>query len=65
MLWFGSLIDTREFIEGGQDLYIRMAATELGTISLLVYSLNFVVGFQLAKVAYYMIVYFMRQMESL
>jgi hypothetical protein len=60
LLWFGSLIDTREFTEGGQDLYIRMAATELGTISLLVYSLNFVVGFQLAKVAYYMIVYFMR-----
>jgi hypothetical protein len=60
LLWFGSLIDTREFSEGGQDLYIRMAATELGTISLLVYSLNFVVGFQLAEVAYYMIVCFMR-----
>ena len=65
LLWFGSLIDTREFSEGGQDLYITMATTELGTISLLVYSLNFVVGFQLAKVAYYMIVYFMRKMESL
>jgi hypothetical protein len=65
LLWFGSLIDTREFSKGGQDLYIRMAATELGTISLLVCSLNFVVGFQLAKVAYYMIVYFIRKMESI
>jgi hypothetical protein len=33
LLWFGSLIDTREFAEGGQDLYIRMATSELGTIS--------------------------------
>ena len=35
MLWFGSLIDIREFTEGGQDLYLRMAISELGTISLL------------------------------
>jgi hypothetical protein len=33
LLWFGSLTDTREFAEGGQDLYIRMATSELGTIS--------------------------------
>jgi hypothetical protein len=41
LLWFGSLIDIREFAEGGQDLYIRMAVTELGTISLLFFSLDF------------------------
>jgi hypothetical protein len=35
VLWFGSLIDIREFSEGGQDLYLRMAISELGTISLL------------------------------
>jgi hypothetical protein len=37
VLWFGSLIDTREYSDSkdGQNLYIRMAASELGTISLL------------------------------
>jgi hypothetical protein len=35
VVWFGSLIDIREFSEGGQDLYLRMAISELGTISLL------------------------------
>jgi hypothetical protein len=37
VLWFGSLIDTREYTDSkdGQDLYIRMATSELGTISLL------------------------------
>ncbi|XP_059442138.1 G-type lectin S-receptor-like serine/threonine-protein kinase At4g27290 [Corylus avellana] len=29
VLWFGSLVDIRESAEGGQDLYTRMAATEL------------------------------------
>ncbi|KAA8523792.1 hypothetical protein F0562_010215 [Nyssa sinensis] len=29
-LWFGPLIDIREFTENGQDLYVRMAASELG-----------------------------------
>jgi hypothetical protein len=35
LLWFHSLVDTRELGESGQDLYIRMAISELGTISLL------------------------------
>lgn len=30
LLWFGDLIDIREFYEGGQDIYIRVASTELG-----------------------------------
>lgn len=30
LLWFGDLIDIREYNENGQDLYIRMAASELG-----------------------------------
>ncbi|KAK9152085.1 hypothetical protein Syun_010394 [Stephania yunnanensis] len=31
VLWFGDLIDIREFTAGGgQDLYVRMAASELG-----------------------------------
>ncbi|KAI8557695.1 hypothetical protein RHMOL_Rhmol04G0029700 [Rhododendron molle] len=29
LLWFGDLIDIREYSENGQDLYIRMAASEL------------------------------------
>jgi len=41
VLWFGSLVDIIEFPEGGQDLYIRMAISELGTISLLFFSLDF------------------------
>jgi hypothetical protein len=35
LLWFDILVDTRELGEIGQDLYIRMASSELGTISLL------------------------------
>lgn len=30
LLWFGDLIDIREFPEGGQDIYIRVASFELG-----------------------------------
>lgn len=33
VLWFGDLIDIREYNENGQDLYVRMAASELGMIS--------------------------------
>ncbi|KAH9803110.1 Receptor-like serine/threonine-protein kinase SD1-8 [Citrus sinensis] len=29
-MWFGELIDMRDFPDGGQDLYIRMSASELG-----------------------------------
>jgi hypothetical protein len=30
VLWFGSLVDIRESAEDGQDLYTKMAPTELG-----------------------------------
>lgn len=30
--WYGDLIDTREFTDGGQDLYIRVSASTLGKI---------------------------------
>ncbi|KAF7141462.1 hypothetical protein RHSIM_Rhsim06G0191200 [Rhododendron simsii] len=30
LLWFGDLIDIIEFSTGGQDIYVRMAASELG-----------------------------------
>ncbi|RVW68686.1 G-type lectin S-receptor-like serine/threonine-protein kinase [Vitis vinifera] len=33
LLWFGDLIDIKEFTENGQDFYIRMAASELDAIS--------------------------------
>ncbi|KAJ4726192.1 S-receptor-like serine/threonine-protein kinase [Melia azedarach] len=29
-MWFGDLIDMRQFPAGGQDLYVRMTASELG-----------------------------------
>ncbi|KAJ9671842.1 hypothetical protein PVL29_025507 [Vitis rotundifolia] len=32
LLWFGDLIDIREFAENGQELYVRMAASELGKV---------------------------------
>ncbi|CAL5402885.1 unnamed protein product [Camellia sinensis] len=32
LLWFDDLIDIREFSEGGQDLYVRMASFELETV---------------------------------
>lgn len=31
MAWFGNLVDIKQFTEGGQDLYIRVDAIELGT----------------------------------
>lgn len=33
VLWFGDLVDIRGFPENGQDLYIRMPASELGMFS--------------------------------
>jgi hypothetical protein len=30
LLWFSDLIDIRRLNENGQDIYIRMAASELG-----------------------------------
>lgn len=32
-MWFGDLIDIRQFQDGGQDLYIRMAASQLGMLN--------------------------------
>ncbi|XP_050218668.1 G-type lectin S-receptor-like serine/threonine-protein kinase At4g27290 [Mercurialis annua] len=29
LLWFNELIDVRDYTEGGQDMYVRMAASEL------------------------------------
>ncbi|PSS16252.1 G-type lectin S-receptor-like serine/threonine-protein kinase [Actinidia chinensis var. chinensis] len=34
LLWFGDLIDIRQCSENGQDLYVRMAGSELGMINL-------------------------------
>ncbi|GLT83112.1 hypothetical protein SLE2022_014210 [Rubroshorea leprosula] len=33
VMWFGSLLDMREYIKGGHDLYIKMDASELGSDS--------------------------------
>ncbi|XP_018715283.2 G-type lectin S-receptor-like serine/threonine-protein kinase At4g27290 [Eucalyptus grandis] len=30
LLWFGDLMDIRQFNENGQDIYVRMAASEVG-----------------------------------
>ncbi|XP_048135604.1 G-type lectin S-receptor-like serine/threonine-protein kinase At4g27290 [Rhodamnia argentea] len=30
LLWFGDLMDIRQFTENGQDIYVRMAASEVG-----------------------------------
>lgn len=32
LLWFGNLVDIRNLTVNGQDIYIRMAASELGTL---------------------------------
>ncbi|XP_070677290.1 G-type lectin S-receptor-like serine/threonine-protein kinase At4g27290 isoform X2 [Malus domestica] len=32
LLWYGDLIDIRYFAENGQDIYIRMASSELGKL---------------------------------
>ncbi|XP_058197206.1 G-type lectin S-receptor-like serine/threonine-protein kinase At4g27290 isoform X2 [Rhododendron vialii] len=31
VVWSGELLDMREYYEGGQDLYVRLAASELGS----------------------------------
>lgn len=33
ILWFGDLLDMRDFPNNGQDIYIRMAASELSTVT--------------------------------
>lgn len=33
--WYGDMIDTRTFSDGGQSLYIRVDAAELGTSSII------------------------------
>ncbi len=30
VMWFGDLVDIRQFPSGGQELYIRMSGSELG-----------------------------------
>jgi hypothetical protein len=42
LLWFGSLIDISEYSnsESGQDLYIRMATSELGTVLLFLFGFS-------------------------
>lgn len=30
LLWFGELLDIREYTENGQDIYVRMASSEVG-----------------------------------
>lgn len=32
ILWFGDLIDIREYNENGQDLYVRLASSEIGRL---------------------------------
>ncbi len=32
LVWFGNLVDITVMTEGGQDFYVRMAASEIGTI---------------------------------
>lgn len=48
VMWFGDLIDMRQFQTGKQDLYIRMAASELGKLKI---TLTFIFSceFQLSK----------------
>ncbi len=31
LIWYGELIDIREFNANGQEIYVRMAASEVGT----------------------------------
>ena len=33
LLWFGELINIRDFSDNGLDIYIRMASSELGKLS--------------------------------
>jgi hypothetical protein len=58
VLWFTSLVDMKELAEGGQDLYIRMAISELGTISLLLFSLDFADFFYFFYFFYFFFFYF-------
>ncbi|KAF8377078.1 hypothetical protein HHK36_030451 [Tetracentron sinense] len=41
VIWTGDLMDLREFTQGGQDLYVRVAASELGTYNFHKFSLKF------------------------
>ena len=41
VMWFGDLIDIRQFENDGQDLYIRMDSSELGIHKDFIISINF------------------------
>lgn len=43
VMWFGDLIDMKQFETGGQDLYIRMPASQLGTLKII---LTFIFSFR-------------------
>ncbi|KAJ1399766.1 PAN/Apple domain [Sesbania bispinosa] len=38
VMWVGELIDLRQYPAGGQDLYVRLAASDVGMLFLLHYT---------------------------
>ena len=50
LLWFGNLLDIRVFADGGEDLYVRLAASELGTILALHFFISFWFHFSIGQI---------------
>lgn len=50
VVWYGDLVDIRTFAEGGEEIYIRMPASELGMCSPLCFKLRFLLQFQISGI---------------
>ncbi|WKA12322.1 hypothetical protein VitviT2T_029717 [Vitis vinifera] len=49
LLWFGDLIDIRDFTQNGQEFYVRMAASELG----MNFSFSYLRNINLMQISWY------------
>jgi hypothetical protein len=43
-MWFGELVDIRSYSDGGQDLFVRLAASEIGMFLFLSFNYQLIVS---------------------
>jgi hypothetical protein len=44
-MWFGELVDIRSYSDGGQDLFVRLAASEIGMFLFLSFNYSLIMFF--------------------
>jgi hypothetical protein len=45
VMWFGELVDIRSYSDGGQDLFVRLAASEIGMFLFLSFNYSLIMFF--------------------